>query len=307
MGAVETNLSMYYSGVLTSGVVLEFWNRRFYDVDCSSGNISITLPPLPSATTTNTSGSIMIRRVDSSSNTLTIKWNVNSMNHSLNIGDTVNTYWFMALNDPYAEDPLLITKLSASSGGSGGGGGTLSTNINTQAVTISDNVIFVDSVDGFPDTGYLLVGSEIIRYDAKQTSPPVFGNLQRGMFGSTAASHSNGAKVNLSAGLAFSDFVADRVVVTDPLTGQLSASSTSATQLGYLDIGSSLTGLLNNKLSLTGGELTGNLSLAGLATLLPHRNGNTTLGYNDNGALLDTSIGAFTVTLPALVTGVLPN
>jgi len=75
------------------------------------------------------------------------------MNRSLNISDTVNTYWFMALNDPYAEDPLLITKLNASSSGGGGGGGTLSALITTQALNISDTAMFVDTVDGFPDTG----------------------------------------------------------------------------------------------------------------------------------------------------------
>lgn len=301
MGSVETNLSMYYSGILTSGQVLQFWNRRFYDVDCTLSNISITLPPLPSAITTNTSGSIMIRRIDNTSNSLTIKWNVGGMNRSLNISDTVNTYWFMALNDPYAEDPLLITKLNASSSGGGGGGGTLSALITTQALNISDTAMFVDTVDGFPDTGYVLVGSEMIRYDVKQSSPPALGVLQRGMFGSSASTHAIGTAVNLSGGLAFSDLTADRVVVTDPLTGQLIASGTTATTLSYLDIGSSLTGLLNNKLSLSGGDLTGNLSLSGLSALLPSRNGNTTLGYSDNGALLDAISGPFSTEFDSIL------
>jgi len=51
---------------------------------------------------------------------------------------------------------------------------------------------------------------------------------------------------------------ASRVMITD-VNGNLSSSSVTSTTLGYLDISSSLTGLLNGKLSLTGGTMTGDI------------------------------------------------
>jgi hypothetical protein len=53
---------------------------------------------------------------------------------------------------------------------------------------------------------------------------------------------------------------ASRVMITD-VNGFLASSSVTSTTLGYLDISSSLTGLLNGKLSLTGGTMTGTLAM----------------------------------------------
>lgn len=65
----------------------------------------------------------------------------------------------------------------------------------------------------------------------------------------------NGQIVDLGA------IATNRVLVSDPTLGLPVASSITTTTLGFLDITSSLTGLLNTRLSTAGGSLTGPLNM----------------------------------------------
>ena len=68
---------------------------------------------------------------------------------------------------------------------------TLSSGINA-----SDTTISVGSTTGFPDSGYIKVDSELIAYRAKTaTTFTVRASTGRGRNGTTAASHSSGARV----------------------------------------------------------------------------------------------------------------
>ncbi len=62
------------------------------------------------------------------------------------------------------------------------------------AHTLSDTTLTVASTSGYPTTGTLLIGSEIIPYTGKTAT--TFTGLTRGGFGSTAAAISNSATVN---------------------------------------------------------------------------------------------------------------
>jgi len=65
------------------------------------------------------------------------------------------------------------------------------------AVDAVVTIFEVDSTDGFPDTGYISVDGEIVRYLEKDATH--FGTianlLERGMQGTTASSHEAGDKV----------------------------------------------------------------------------------------------------------------
>ena len=58
----------------------------------------------------------------------------------------------------------------------------------------------VDSTDGYPDTGYISLNGEIVRYLEKDATHfgTVANPLERGMQGTTASSHEAGDKVYLN-------------------------------------------------------------------------------------------------------------
>lgn len=68
---------------------------------------------------------------------------------------------------------------------------TLSANITN----VSTTAISVDSTAGFPDTGYILIGNEIIQYTSK--TPTAFdGTITRGVLGTTNTSHNAGDAIS---------------------------------------------------------------------------------------------------------------
>lgn len=62
-------------------------------------------------------------------------------------------------------------------------------------ITSTETSMFASSTTDpvFPNSGYLIIDSEIIKYSAKTDNS--FTSLERGQFGTTAASHSNGTKI----------------------------------------------------------------------------------------------------------------
>jgi hypothetical protein len=69
----------------------------------------------------------------------------------------------------------------------------------TADITSSDTSLSVTSGDGieFPNTGYLLIGTEIISYTA--VASDTFSGLTRGCLDSTAAAHSSGDTIHTTA------------------------------------------------------------------------------------------------------------
>jgi hypothetical protein len=112
---VINNLSLYYSDTtITSGITLSHWNRVLYDVDASAGNIVITLPPQPSATNLMERGSLFFRRLDASTNTVTVVANLqgNITNVPL-YPETGDVHWFMGVSDTQLFDDTFHFILSS--------------------------------------------------------------------------------------------------------------------------------------------------------------------------------------------------
>jgi len=68
------------------------------------------------------------------------------------------------------------------------------------AVDLVVTIFEVDSTDGFPDTGYISINGEIVRYLEKDATHfgTVTNPLERGMQGTTASSHEVGDRVYLN-------------------------------------------------------------------------------------------------------------
>ena len=114
--SVVNNLSMYYAlNPILSDITLDQWNRTFYDIDASAGNIVVTLPPVPSPSNLLQSGSLMFRRTDGSSNSVQLRYTFDGATYyQYNIeADVTYTHWVMSINDPTFDDQLQITRLSA--------------------------------------------------------------------------------------------------------------------------------------------------------------------------------------------------
>ena len=90
------------------------------------------------------------------------------------------------------------------------------------------------------------------------------------------------------------DLTADRVLASDG-SGKVSASSVTATTLGYLDASSSVQTQLNAKLALTGGTMSGSLTLGGAMDA----------NYSQINNLSDASSNQDAVTLTQLNTNLL--
>jgi len=67
-------------------------------------------------------------------------------------------------------------------------------------VDVVATIFEVDSTNGFPDTGYISINGEIVRYLEKDATHfgTVANPLERGMQGTTASSHEDGDKVYLN-------------------------------------------------------------------------------------------------------------
>lgn len=114
--SVVNNLSMYYSlSPITSDTVLDKWNRTFYDIDARAGDILITLPPIPTPANLLDSGSLMFRRIDTSGNTVQLRYTLDNITYYLyNVeADVTYTHWIMSVNDPTFDDQIQITRLSS--------------------------------------------------------------------------------------------------------------------------------------------------------------------------------------------------
>ena len=96
----------------------------------------------------------------------------------------------------YSVGPALETK--GSGWGLGQWGGTVSgelTNTLDGAINASATSLTLDNSDGFPSSGDLLLGSELISYTANDTSTGTISGITRAKYNTTAASHSDGATV----------------------------------------------------------------------------------------------------------------
>ena len=71
----------------------------------------------------------------------------------------------------------------------------------SSTITASDTSIPITSLDGVPNAGFIQIGSELIGFNeysvASGSTPAYLLNCTRGQNGTTAASHSTGAAVNL--------------------------------------------------------------------------------------------------------------
>ena len=96
----------------------------------------------------------------------------------------------------YSIGPALESK--GSGWGLGQWGGTVSGEVTGTldgAINASATSLTLDSSDGFPSSGDLLLGSELISYTANNTSTDVISGITRAKYNTTAASHSDGATV----------------------------------------------------------------------------------------------------------------
>jgi len=96
----------------------------------------------------------------------------------------------------YTIGPALETK--GSGWGLGQWGGTVSGEVTGTldgAINSSATSLTLDSSDGFPSSGDLLLGSELITYTTNNTSTDVISGITRAKYNTTAASHSDGATV----------------------------------------------------------------------------------------------------------------
>ena len=96
----------------------------------------------------------------------------------------------------YSVGPALETK--GSGWGLGQWGGTVSgelTNTLDGAINASATSLTLDNSDGFPSSGDLLLGSELISYTANDTSTGTISGITRAKYNTTAATHSDGATV----------------------------------------------------------------------------------------------------------------
>lgn len=69
------------------------------------------------------------------------------------------------------------------------------TTLSAGITNVSTTPISVASTDGFPASGYILIGSEIIQYTTK-TSTTFDGTITRGVLGTTNVAHSLGAAIS---------------------------------------------------------------------------------------------------------------
>jgi len=90
------------------------------------------------------------------------------------------------------------TEAKGSGWGLGQWGGTVSGEVTGTldgAIDDDDTSLTLDSSDGFPSSGDLLLGSELITYTANNTSTEVISGITRAKYNTTAATHSDGATV----------------------------------------------------------------------------------------------------------------
>jgi len=90
------------------------------------------------------------------------------------------------------------TEAKGSGWGLGLWGGTVTgavTDTLDGAIDADDTSLTLDSSDGFPSSGDLLIDSELISYTANNTSTDVLSGITRAKYNTTAATHSDGATV----------------------------------------------------------------------------------------------------------------
>ena len=63
------------------------------------------------------------------------------------------------------------------------------------AISASATTLILDDVSNFPDSGTVLIGSELITYTARDTSAQELQNATRGANSTTASAHENNKKV----------------------------------------------------------------------------------------------------------------
>jgi len=125
-----------------------------------------------------------------SSTTITIEMGSNES------GSGASTSGGIRVKHYYTVGPALESK--GSGWGLGQWGGTVSGEVTGTldgAIDDDDTSLTLDSSDGFPSSGDLLLGSELVSYTANNTSTEIISGITRAKYNTTAASHSDGATV----------------------------------------------------------------------------------------------------------------
>lgn len=144
---VINNLSLnYQTASIVANTTLTAWNRNLYDVDASAGNITVTLPPLPSPTNTMERGSLFFRRLDGSLNTVTIVATLQGVTTNITLrNDNSQIHWFLGVADDGLYDDTFYIILTSNVDGTLID--TLSTNAN-YSINPFDRTISVDASAG---------------------------------------------------------------------------------------------------------------------------------------------------------------
>jgi len=89
------------------------------------------------------------------------------------------------------------------------------------AVDAVATIFEVDSTDGFPDTGYISINGEIVRYLEKDATHfgTVANPLERGMQGTTASAHEAGDRVYLNIIAHHHNVIKDAVIKVEEELG----------------------------------------------------------------------------------------
>ena len=207
---------------------------------------------------------------------------------NLNVGDYVE---LRTVTDATNAMPINYASFGVELASNSAAGSVISTTL-TSAMTATDTTANVTSTAGFLSSGYITIDSELMLYT--NTSSTSFIGLTRGTNGTTATTHNNSSKVNFVT-YAIPALTTGRVLVSDNL-GVASASSVTSTTLGYLDVTSSIQTKLNNKLNLSGGTLTGALTLASDPTANLQAATKQYVDNKSNAAISTTLTSAMTAT-----------
>lgn len=94
---VENHSLIYSDTVITANTTLTVWNRTFYTVNATAGNITITLPNTPKSSNTVERGTLVFQRTDATANVVQISGEINGLSQLITIPTGNDSHWFTSI------------------------------------------------------------------------------------------------------------------------------------------------------------------------------------------------------------------
>jgi hypothetical protein len=171
MSFIAENDSWNYGGIILSDTTLTQWNRTYYDIFASTGNITITLPAVPDIFNDSESGLLCFIRADSDiSNTVTIVANIDGLPKNIPIYPNPNAvHRFRTIYDP--SGTLVKSTIYDTQLGDSGEGSERVQRLPVETVALTNLDINANNYIGLVVTGFTLaVGSSLLLANQNDTS-----------------------------------------------------------------------------------------------------------------------------------------